>query len=105
MGRIITRPLDYDPVMGIRETFHYDPDTEEAWVEYEEDLQTVVDTAKALHADTDERARYHDGFNHVGYIPPIIQHMHPELMYDNKALAKWLNNPDNRFFRTRPGKI
>jgi hypothetical protein len=24
---------------------------------------------------------------------------------DEKQMKAWLNNPDNRFFRTRPGKV
>lgn len=104
MGRIITKPFDYDPVTRVRETFNFDLDTGEFWVQPEQDVK-VDEVAKALHADTDERARWRDGLNHVGYIPAIFQQMHPELMYDDEALKAWLNDPDNRAFRTRPGKI
>jgi hypothetical protein len=27
------------------------------------------------------------------------------IIDDPKALRRWLNDPDNRYFRTRPGRV
>jgi hypothetical protein len=101
---MIKKPFDYDPFTGIRETFHYDEETGDVYIEAEQDVETIANEMKALYADTDERARWGEG-GHVARIPNVILEAHPELMHDNEALKKWLNDPDNRVFRSRPGKI
>lgn len=102
---LITKPFDDDPLTKTHETFHYDPDTGDFWIETKTDVEEAAVLSKAQFADTDERARWSGDINHVARIPLIFFDMHPELMYDNEALRKWLNNPDNRSFRSRPGRI
>ena len=102
---LITRPFDEDPVAGMREIFHYDDKTGDVYIETIADVEQTVEINKAQYASMDERARWRDGFNHVGRIPLIFFQMHPELMYDDEALRKWLNNPDHRSFRSRPGRL
>jgi hypothetical protein len=43
----------------------------------------------------------------VGSIPMSIYHelQKQGILQDEKRLKKWLNDPDNRVFRTRPGRV
>lgn len=113
MGRIISRPFDYDPATGIREVFHHDLDTDEVVIETIQGearrgkgaIDLITDVTKENFANTDERARWRDGMNHVASIPLVFLQQHPELMHDDEALKKWLNSSENRIFRSRPGRI
>ncbi len=114
MGRIITSVLDDDEFTDTKQLFHYDLDDDSFVIETTQGsanrrgaLDAIVDLSKATFNSIDERARWRgDGaLNHVANIPMIFLHQHPELMYDDEALKKWVNDPDNRCFRSRPGKI
>lgn len=82
-----------------------------------QDVQEIIDLNKAEYNSIDERARWtrpgHDGLDvPIARIPMVVYF---ELMRKGiidhrgqgnaKAFNAWLNDPDNRFFRTRPGVI
>jgi len=102
MGLVSKR--DYDPVTQITETFHFDEVTEDVYIEKSQVVDDVTDLTKAQFNSTDERAPWGE-MAHVARIPNVILEAHPELMHDTEALNKWLNDPDNRMFRSRPGRI
>lgn len=94
---------------GVREWMRYDPVTKEMEVRSEQIVDPMLETAKANYNQTDERARWKD-MNHVGILPLEVWWHHKkvhgvDLMRDHDALRRWLNDPDNRHFRTRPGRI
>lgn len=106
-GRMIRRPEydDYDPMTGITERFYYDANTGDVGVEYVQDVELITEVSKASFSQFDERSPWKGDLHHVAHIPGIFLHAHPELLKDDEAVRKWCNNPDNRVFRTRPGKI
>jgi hypothetical protein len=62
----------------------------------------------------DERAKWSDDIfgNKIASIPlTVIDDLNAKgimrgfAVIDEKQMKAWLNNPDNRFFRTRPGKV
>ena len=62
----------------------------------------------------DERAKWSDDMfgNKIASIPlTVIDDLNAKgimrgfAVIDEKQMKAWLNNPDNRFFRTRPGKV
>ena len=74
----------------------------------EQDVTDRIDLNRAIHADHDERARYPgDGIHRVASIPmSLFMQLQKEGVADDPAaFKKWLNDPDNRFFRTRPGRV
>lgn len=80
-------------------------------VKAESNLAPIIEVNKALYNQTDERARWGDG-QMVADIPfPVIEDLNRQgilrgfAVMDQKRMKAWLNNPDNRFFRTRPGKV
>lgn len=70
------------------------------------DLSPLVDYAKGQFNQVDERARWGDG-QHVAHIPAVVwaQFVKEGKHTDRAFIKSWLNDPDNRAFRTRPGRI
>jgi len=65
--------LEYDPTLGVRYDFDYDPETGRASVGYQQDVQAVLDLAQRVRADrvTDEGIK--KGFWHFCTIPTTVQ--------------------------------
>jgi hypothetical protein len=70
------------------------------------DVEPILEANKLFMNDVDERARYGE-MDRVASIPLDIY-----LELDRKGIAKdpvafkrWLDDPDNRAFRTRPGRL
>jgi hypothetical protein len=99
--------FDFDPVTGTKKIWHYDGDKDEAIIETVMDTTDVVEDNKARFNQYDERSNWKGDMHHVAQIPMAV-------LYDLKAkgitedparMKAWLNDPENRFFRTRPGKV
>lgn len=77
----------------------------------ESNLAPIIEANKNSYNQIDERARWGDG-QMVADIPfPVIEDLNRQgilrgfAVMDQKRMKAWLNNPDNRFFRTRPGRV
>lgn len=101
--------FDHDAVTGITEYFH-DIGNGEYAIETTQDLSGLVEVAKELQNDRD--GRWGD-LTHVAWIPPVVQ---IQLMQqgilgkgmeilDDVRYRAWLNDRDNRYFRTRLGRV
>lgn len=101
-----SRPFDYDPATGTRRTFHYfDDDTFS--IETTQDTSGLVEE-NLLHRNNDAGNWKGDG--HGVRVAQLPLHIWADLKLrgiidDQKAFRKWLNDPDNRFFRTKPGRV
>ena len=89
---------------GIVTKFHYDADNDEAVIEKVQDVSSIIEANKAEFNSAPERW---GEWTKVGSIPLSVYYEleRQGILQDQKALAKWLNDPDNRAFRTRPGTI
>lgn len=96
--------LDTDPITGIKHVFHYDHLTDEATITAEQDMATFLDANKR--AFNDDTGRYGE-FNKVASIPMVVYWdlKKKGIIDDPVAMKKWLNDPDNRFFRTKAGRV
>jgi len=99
--RIIADDSNYN---GIVTSFHYDDDKDEAIIQKEQDVTSIVEANKREYNDAPERW---GEWTKVGSIPLSVYYEleRKGILKDQVALAKWLNDPDNRAFRTRPGTI
>lgn len=99
--------LDADPITGVIERFYWDEETQTATIRPEQDVTPMLELSKAEYNSIDERARWGNGMTHVARIPGILVFdlMKRGIWGDDAAMKKWLNDPDNRFFRTRPGRV
>lgn len=99
---------EYDPINQIERKFHYDHNTDVFHIETIQHGSEALELAKASFNGFDERAPWKgDGFHHVAHIPPVVVEMlrKQRILDDPKRLKKWLNDRDNRMFRTRPGRV
>lgn len=108
---IESTPFSINPLTGSVTTFHYDHATDEFHLETTVDLQPFIDLARAAYNES--RSDWKGDLHHVAAIPMILL---PELekqgimtsggrILDEAKLKAWLNDADNRAFRTRPGRV
>ena len=80
-------------------------------LETRQNVTPFLEQNKASYAQIDERARWGE-FTKIASIPFAgIQELNKQgilkgfHIVEPKKLKAWLNDPDQRFFRTRPGRI
>lgn len=107
------RFFDYDPMTGVTEWFHAHDGGEGFTLEYSQDVSPLIEANKrAFNEFSSGRDSFGDGAtlngrSHVARIPAVIHaRLHRDgIIRDPVALKRWLNDPDNAVFRTRPGVI
>lgn len=109
------RLLESDPISKRRRTFHANHDATDIVVYTESDVTDIVEENKARYATVDERARYGgDGWGPLmAKIPLDILMLWQREWAENGLapheievdLARKLDDRDNLFMRTRPGRI
>jgi hypothetical protein len=97
--------FDFDPITGTKKMWHYDAEKDQATIETIVDASSLVENNKVLYNESKDNWR---GEMHLVASIPV------ELYYkwknegkldDQKFIKTWLNDSDNRFFRTRAGKV
>ena len=104
------RLLDYDPLTGVKETFHYDELTGDSHVETTQDVEPILDQNRSL-ANDDQYSK--DGIKnemwHFASIPIVVQlkwlneygpENDPMRKGNEKLLFRLLNSPDYRYLKT-----
>lgn len=94
--------LDKDPLAKSREHLYIDDSEGKIHREFVEDVEDVIE---------ENRARYNldhgrwGEWAHVAQIPASVYWDLDKkgITQDPKAFRRWLDDPDNRYFRTRPG--
>lgn len=96
--------FNIDPVSGIKSIWHYDDATDTAFIEKRQDVTEIIDNNKRQF--NEDHGRYGE-WNKVASIPLNVYYdlKQKGIVDDPVAMKKWLNDPDNRFFRTRPGRV
>lgn len=89
---------------GLTEYAHFDPmKPDDLIIEtVQNDFDGILDAAKVM-----REAPVGKEWRHSGYVPDIVMHQAMvEGWYEDKAKwRQWLNDPDNKLFRTWPGHI
>lgn len=100
---IETTILEVDP-NGAIEYGHYDHATDELTIELAEDVEPLIELNK-MQFNAQERSTRHKGFTKIMSLPHQIyqQEKKKGTFDDKKAFSRFVNDPDNRVFRTRPG--
>lgn len=104
MEFLLKLPFSYDPVLGIKRTFHWDDTTDEFLIQTEQETTDIVEANKAAYNDAPDRW---GEWTRVASIPVSLYFdLKKKGIADNEeAMKRWLNDGDNRFFRTRPGNV
>ena len=98
--------FDVNPDLGITRTWHYDDEKDEATIQTQQDVTAIIEENKDEFNQVDERARWGE-WSRVASIPlSLYYQMKVEGKIDDQEYMKrWLNDSNNQFFRTRPGKV
>lgn len=113
------RHFDIDPLTGAVETFYYDETNGQCMIDRQIDVEPLLELNKAEYNSFDERARWgsvdNDPLHHVARVPMEVLEefkkqtgINPyQVMSGDDRLRyhKWLDDPSNRLFRTRPGSL
>jgi hypothetical protein len=87
---------------------HYDESSDKLIIERIQDVEPILESNKR--AMNNACAGWKGEFHRVASIPLVIIEKYKnekgiDLMNDKEALNSFLNDRDNRCFRTKPGKI
>lgn len=99
------RLFDYDPLTGITRWFHFDEAEDAFYIETEQDTQALVDQNRR---EANEASSGWSGDWHKVASIPLTIYMDlvkKGIVYDQEALKKWLNDPNNAYFRTKHGTV
>ena len=100
--------IDHDPELGITQYYHFDEITGDTTLEtvWTSDVDEVNREDYKEHSDYGP-SRWRGDMHHVARIPLFLLHelRKKGVAQDQKAFARWLDDPDNRIFRTKPGKL
>ena len=101
------RFFDANPEKGITRTWHYNEDTDEATIQTQQDVTAIIEENKQEFNMVDERAGWKGEFHRVASIPmSIYAQLRAEgKLDDQEYMKRWLNDPENKFFRVRPGQV
>ena len=100
----MSKLFSHDPILGITRKFHWDDTTDEFLIETIQETEDIVEANKAAYNDAPDRW---GEWTRVASIPLSIYYdlKKKGIADDEVALKKWLNDPSNRFFRTRGGNL
>jgi hypothetical protein len=102
--------FDFDPQTLTTKTFHYDEsvDAKNFIIETVQDATPIIEANKARLNQT--HAKIGSGKEDFVRVASIPMNLYMELRQkgiaqDPAAMKRWLNDPDNKYFRTRAGVI
>lgn len=100
------RLFDVDALTGATRYFSYDENTDECIIETVTDVSEIIELNKRRYNNQSESTRWGDG-QVVASIPmPLLAELQRRgITNDPAKMRAWLNDSDNRHFRTRPGKV
>lgn len=99
------RILSHDPETGITK-YWMDNGDGTYTVETDQDMTAIIESNKKQHNATDKHTK-HGEWSKVASIPMTVYYdlKQKGILDDQKAFQRWLNDPDNKYFRTRVGKV
>lgn len=100
------RFFDHDPMMGITRYFYHDEETGESTIETVQDVTAIGELNKAKYDAHTSLDRWGDG-KIVASIPMSVyaKMLREGKTNDQAYMRRWLNDPENRMYRVRPGKV
>lgn len=104
--RSYSRILNVDPITRTKRLFHWDAASESFHIETVMDHEDIVEHNKLLHNEATDRGWKGDMVK-VASLPIAVWYdlKQKGILDDQKAFRRWLNDPDNLYFRTRPGRV
>ena len=100
------RLFSRDPVLGLTEWWHYDDDNDRVTIETTQDIEPALEVAQDARNAQTRLDRWGDG-KHVGFIPMAVyaEWLRTGKQHDQAFVRRWLNDPENKKYRTFQGKV
>lgn len=104
------RTLEFDPLTGVKHDFIFEagdtPSQDKFVIETTQDVTAIINQNKRALNEVDRHQPYGE-WSKVASLPLSVYWdlKKQGIVDDKKAFNKWLNDPDNRYYRTRVGKI
>lgn len=108
MGRHISLPFPSNPEAGIERTWHWDPVNETFTIETKQEVEDLLDTNKrCFNTDNYSGRKWRGDMHRVASIPLTVYFQLKEqgIADDPARMKRWLNDPENRFYRTKAGRV
>lgn len=101
-----TAHIDYDAQCAVNQTIEFNPDGSFT-IGTEQDIEPILKKASDLRKGFSERAGWQGDQHHVAIIPKVIldDMFRSGMINDPEAIRAWCNKPENKMFRTRPGRV
>lgn len=102
--------FENDPAAGIRSFWQADHDGSKYTIATQQDVTPILETAKHLRSHFDEKAGWKGDWHKVAHIP-LVDYFRILNLCENdehafqKAIRIWINDPSNKNYRTRPGRV
>lgn len=99
------RLFEHDPLTGTTSWFHYDEENDDFIIHTQQETQDIVD--QNIRDSNDASTGWQGDWHRVASIPltVFVDLQKKGIMDDPVALKKWLNDPDNAYFRTKHGMV
>lgn len=99
------RLFDVDPLTGITQYWHWDDERQQFTIETEQKVDDLLDANRRQYNDSTDA--YKGDMHKVASIPMNIYMdlKQKGIIDDPAAFKQWLNDPENRYFRTKPGRV
>lgn len=96
--------IDFSPETGVSHSFHLDEHTGDTRIIASQDVSGLLDSNRA---QANEPVKRGAEWRKVATIPLVVLFdlRRRGIIGDQKAFKRWLNDPDNRFFRTSPEHV
>lgn len=103
---INSRIISENKAIGQHQVWH-DHEDGSVTIQTVQKVDDVAEANKQTFNQFDERANWKGDMHRVASIPMSIFYdlQRKGILNDPVAMKKWLNDPDNRVFRTRPGQV
>jgi len=106
------RLFNYDPLTKTTTWFAHDPVKKKNFFKTEQDVEDILEHNKNLANHDDKGWTKTKEWRRVAEIPNVVQEMwiqqygaDPMAKGNEKLLRRLLNDPENRYLRTAPGRL
>lgn len=101
-----TRVISTNQAIGQMQKMHFHEDGG-LTIETIQDITDIAEDNKRAYNAYDERSSWRGDMHKVASIPLGVYYdlKAKGILDDPVAMKRWLNDPENRVFRTRPGKV
>jgi hypothetical protein len=106
MAKLDRVVMSHDTMTGVSQVYHRDNADGMVTITQEQEVAPIIEHNKAEFNDAPQRWNL-NGFNKIASLPLTVYYdlKAKGILDDEAAFKRWLNDSENRHFRTRPGAL